>query len=148
MVPRVVLRRIEELHKTHAALDQSTCQQALTAKKVGRRVTDAIEFTGRGALTRDIESLRCFAMHAKRQVEGSDPRFELAVDDALTLVELVEASQGIEFASLTPPIAGEAGAASAVAEGSHNAIRMVAFVLLMASSKSIARHHSRCQAPI
>src|SRR5262245_34757491 len=100
MVPRVVDRSIKQLDVAHAPLQESTCQQTLSAEQVGRRVADPVKASRRGTLAVDIERFRRIPLHPEGQLEGSDARVKLVVDHAIALVDPVELSDRVELGAL------------------------------------------------
>ena len=90
MVPGVVRRGIEELDEPDAAFHQPDGQQTLPAEQIGRRIVDSVEAMCGTALALDVKRLGRFSLHAKRELERSDPSIQLAVDDSVSLVNRVQ----------------------------------------------------------
>ena len=94
MVPRVVLRCIEQLDKSHAPFNQPPSQKALLAEQIRVAVADSVQPVRAFAFVGNVEGLGRIALHAKRQFKGRNPGIKLAVVRAALFVQLVQPPQG------------------------------------------------------
>src|SRR3954453_17886176 len=109
MVPRVVLRGVEELDVAYAALRESAGQEALPAEQIGRRLAHPVRASRRGALAADVESRRSLPLHPESQLERRDAGIELAVDHPILLVEPIEPADRVELGALRCEVAEGVG---------------------------------------
>ena len=66
-----------QLDEAHAALHQTSSQQAFAAKIVCRGFANAIEFLGGVALFGKVHGIWRGTLHPERQLVGCDPRLQL-----------------------------------------------------------------------
>ena len=87
---------VEQLHESHAVLDQPARHQALPAERLRDRVVEPVQLPRRLRLLVDVERLGRAPLHAIRQLVRRDARREIGVAGILLHVELVQLRQQIE----------------------------------------------------
>ena len=98
IVPRLAVE--EQLHKTHAALDQAPGDQAARAVFTGGVLVDAVQFFRRRAFAVDVERLRGGGLHSGGQFVAVDARLESVFAGALGQVGFVELAEKVEVVEL------------------------------------------------
>lgn len=90
MVPGIVRRRRQDLHKAHASLDQSAGHQALPTVRCRLCIIQAIQFLRLVRLTGEIEFARSRELHATRQFIIANAGFQFALFGVVSTVMLVQ----------------------------------------------------------
>ena len=106
-VPVVARADIDQLDKPHAALGEPAGDEALPTEALRHAALEAVEAHGLVGLPREIEDLRCLALHAERGLERTQSGRERPVPLALVEVGGVDPGKEVELQPLDRRLGAE-----------------------------------------